>query len=136
MKNKYGFSEIVISDLINDAKKRNIISGNSEKEITTEDKINLIKKILFQEKCKKIILNTFPITCEELSLFESSLCEISKYIVLTENQTLSSIQDVNSMAVNFYKKNIVTTINPNDISKDYAVEECIDLTRDINASNR
>ena len=132
LKNKYGFSEIVISDLINDAKKRNIISGNSEKEITTEDKINLIKKILFQEKCKKIILNTFPITCEELSLFESSLCEISKYIVLTENQTLSSIQDVNSMAVNFYKKNIVTTINPNDISKDYAVEECIDLTRDIN----
>ena len=132
LKDKYGFSEIIITDLINNAKKRNIISDKSEEEITTEVKINLIRKILFQEKCKKIILNTFPITCEELSLFESSLCEISKYIVLTENQILSSIQDVNSMAVNFYKKNIVTTINPNDISKNYAVEECIDLTRDIN----
>ena len=132
LKNKYGFWEIVISDLINNAKKRNIINIQSENDITTEEKINLIRKILFQEKCKKIILNTFPLTCEELSLFESSLCEINKYIVLTENQILSSIQDVNSMAVNFYKKNIVVTINPSDISKDYAVEECIDLTRDIN----
>ena len=47
---------------------------------------------------------------------------------LTEKQILSSIQDVNSMAVNFYKKNIATTINPKDISNDY----CINLTRDIN----
>ena len=36
------------------------------------------------------------------------------------------------MAVEFYKKNIVTTINPKDISNDYRVEECINLTRDIN----
>ena len=36
------------------------------------------------------------------------------------------------MAVYFYKKNIVTTINPKDISKDYIVEECLDMTRDIN----
>ena len=132
LKDKYGFYEIVISDLIENAKKRNCIKDKSIKEITAEEKINLIKKILYQEHHKKIILNTFPLTCDELNIFESSLCEISKYIVLTENQILSSIQDVNSMAVNFYKKNIVTTINPKDISNDYAVEECIDLTRDIN----
>jgi hypothetical protein len=126
------FYEIIISDLLSNAKKRNMINDKSIEEITTEEKINLIKKILYQENHKKIILNTFPLTCEELKCFEDSLCEISKYIVLTENQILSSIQDVNSMAVNFYKRNIVTTINPKDISNDYSVEECIDLTRDIN----
>ena len=132
LKNKYNFYEIVISDLINNAKKRNILCDKTIEEISIEEKINLIKKILYQENHKKIILNTFPLTVEELNKFESSLCEISKYIVLTENQILSSIQDVNSMAVNFYKKNIVTTINPKDISNDYSVEECINLTRDIN----
>ena len=132
LKNKYNFYEIVISDLISNAKKRNILCDKPIEEISIEEKINLIKKILYQENHKKIILNTFPLTVEELNKFESSLCEISKYIVLTENQILSSIQDVNSMAVNFYKKNIVTTINPKDISNDYSVEECIDLTRDIN----
>ena len=132
LKNKYNFYEIVISDLISNAKKRNILCDKPIEEISIEEKINLIKKILYQENHKKIILNTFPLTVEELNKFESSLCEISKYIVLTENQILSSIQDVNSMAVNFYKKNIVTTINPKDISNDYSVEECINLTRDIN----
>ena len=132
LKNKYNFYEIVISDLISNAKKRNILCDKPIEEISIEEKINLIKKILYQENHKKIILNTFPLTVEELNKFESSLCEISKYIVLTENQILSSIQDVNSMAVNFYKKNIVTTINPKDISNDYSVGECINLTRDIN----
>ena len=132
LKNKYNFYEIIISDLISNAKKRNLLKDKPVEEISTEEKINLIKKILYQKGQKKIILNTFPLTCDELSLFEKSLCEISKYIVLTENQILSSIQDVNSMAVEFYKKNIVTTINPKDISNDYRVEECINLTRDIN----
>ena len=132
LKNKYNFYEIIISDLLSNAKKRNLLGNKSIEEITTEEKINLIKKILYQDGQKKIILNTFPLTCDELSKFESSLCEISKYIVLTENQILSSIQDVNSMAVDLYKRNIVTTINPKDISNDYCVEECINLTRDIN----
>ena len=132
LKNKYNFYEIVITDLISNAKKRNMIKDKPIEEITAEEKINLIKKVLYQENHKKIILNTFPLTCEELNIFETSLCEISRYIVLTENQILSSIQDVNSMAVSFYKKNIVTTINPKDISNDYSVEECINLTRDIN----
>ena len=132
LKNKYNFYEIVITDLISNAKKRNMIKDKPIEEISAEGKINLIKKVLYQENHKKIILNTFPLTCEELNIFETSLCEISRYIVLTENQILSSIQDVNSMAVSFYKKNIVTTINPKDISNDYSVEECINLTRDIN----
>ena len=132
LKEKYNFWEIVISDVIENAKKRNILPNKPIEEITCEEKINLIRKILFREECKKIILNTFPLTIDELNLFESSLCQISKYIVLTENQILSSIQDVNSMAVYFYKKNIVTTINPKDISKDYIVEQCLDMTRDIN----
>ena len=132
LKEKYNFWEIVISDLIENAKKRNMLPDKPIEEITCKEKINLIRKILFREECTKIILNTFPLTIDELNLFESSLCQISKYIVLTENQILSSIQDVNSMAVYFYKKNIVTTINPKDISKDYVVEECLDMTRDIN----
>ena len=132
LKDKYNFREIILNDLIDNCKKRNMIPDKAIEEITTEEKIDLIRKILFREECSKVILNTFPCTIEELNLFESSLCQISKYIVLTENQILSSIQDVNSMAVYFYKKNIVTTINPKDISKDYVVEECLDMTRDIN----
>jgi len=132
LKDKYKFMEIVISELIENAKKRNMLPDKPVEEITTEEKIKLIRKILFREESNKIILNTFPTNMEELNLFESSLCQISKYIVLTENLILSSIQDVNSMAVYFYKKNIVSTINPKDISKDYVVEECLDMTRDIN----
>lgn len=132
LKEKYKFMEIVITDLIENAKKRNLLPDKPVEEITTEEKIKLIRKILFREESNKIILNTFPTNMEELNLFESSLCQISKYIVLTENLILSSIQDVNSMAVYFYKKNIVSTINPKDISKDYVVEECLDMTRDIN----
>ena len=132
LKEKYQFWEIIISDLIENAKKRNMLPDKPLEEITAEAKINLIRKILFREDCTKIILNTFPLNIDDLNLFESSLCQICKYIVLTENLILSSIQDVNSMAVYFYKKNIVTTINPKDISKDYVVEECLDMTRDIN----
>ena len=132
LKEKYNFCEIIISDLIENCKKRNMLPNKPIEEITIEEKINLIRKILFREENTKVILNTFPLTMDELNLFESSLCQISKYIVLTENQILSSIQDVNSMAVYFYKKNIVTTINPKDLSKDYIVEECLDMTRDIN----
>ena len=132
LKEKYGFREIIISELIENAKKRNMLPDKPIEQVTTEEKISLIKKILFKEESKNILLNTFPLTIDELNLFQSSLCQISKYIVLTENLILSSIQDVNSMAVYFYKKNIVTTINPKDISKDYIVEECLDMTRDIN----
>ena len=132
LKEKYNFWEIVISEVIENAKKRNMLPDKPIEQISTEEKIDLIRKILFREECRKIILNTFPLTKEELNIFESSLCQISKYIVLTENQILSSIQDVNSMAVYFYKKNIVATINPKDIANDYVVEECLDMTRDIN----
>ena len=104
LKNKYNFYEIVISDLINNAKKRKLLCDKPIEEISIEEKINLIKKILYQENHKKIILNTFPLTVEELNKFESSLCEISKYIVLTENQILSSIQDVNSWLLISIKK--------------------------------
>ena len=132
LKNKYQFNEIIINEVIEKAIKRNLISDKKLEEVSVEEKIKLIRPILFRENCNKIILNTFPLTMEELNVFESSLCQISKYIVLTENLILSSIQDVNSMAVYFYKKNIVTTINPKDIQNDYKVEECIDMTRDIN----
>ena len=132
LKEKYKFWEIVITELIENSKKRNLIPDKPNEEISNEEKVKLIRKVLFREDCRKVILNTFPLTMDELNIFESSLCQISKYIVLTENLILSSIQDVNSMAVYFYKKNIVTTINPKDICKDYVVEECLDMTRDIN----
>ena len=129
LKNKYHFYEIMIDDIIDKSIKRKIIP---EKEVTKEEKINLIRKVLFREDYRRILLNTFPQTMEELNMFESSLCEINKYIVLTENKVLSSIQDIDSLAVYFYSKNIVTTINPKDISNDYCVEEIVDMTRDIN----
>ena len=64
LKDKYGFYEIIISELLSNAKKRNMINDKPIEEITSEEKINLIKKILYKEKHKKIILNTFPLTCE------------------------------------------------------------------------
>ena len=130
LKNNYGFSEILLPKVIENAKSRKIIEEDPEK-LTLEQKINLIQPLLFRENCEKVILDSFPSNIEELKLFESSLCSINKYIVLTNKNKLSTINDENSMAVYFYKNNSLITLNPKNLN-DYKLEESLDMTRDIN----
>ena len=47
LKEKYSFREIIISELIEDSKKRNILPDKPIDQITTLEKIDLIIKILF-----------------------------------------------------------------------------------------
>ncbi len=45
-----------------------MIPDKKGEEITIEEKINLIRNILFREDYTKIILNSFPLTIEELNV--------------------------------------------------------------------
>jgi adenylate kinase family enzyme len=128
LKNNYKFFEIEINKIIENAKIRKIIGENIE--LSLEDKINLIRPLLFREECCKIILNTFPCDINESNIFESNLCQISKYIVLTDKKYLTNIKDENSMCVYFYNNNLLTILNPNEIS-DFKIEECLDMIKDI-----
>ena len=128
---KYGYEELNMQKIIENAIKRNILSKNDKNIYTLEEKINLIRNLIFSEKYKKIILSTFPSTMEELSSFEKNLCYISKYLVLTESHNLSYINNEDSIAVYCYKNNILTSLNPKNFN-DYKIEECLDMTKDIN----
>ena len=128
LKNNYKFFEIDINKIIEDAKTRKIICDNSE--LSLEDKIRLIRPLIFREECSKIILNSFPSDINENNAFESQLCHISKYIVVTDKKYLSNIKDENSMCANFYNNNLLTVLNPQEIS-DFKIEECLDMIKDI-----
>ena len=130
LKEKYNFYEIQIDKIIENAILRKIINKNSEEELSLEEKIKLIRQLLFREGNNKIILNSFPKNMDECELFQKNLCQINKYIVLTEAQTLNNIVDDNSMSVYFYKNNLLTTLNPTNMT-DYKIEECLDMTRNI-----
>ena len=138
LKEKYKFSEILLSQVIENAIKRKIIDAPDYKEgeidkldISLAQKIDLIRPLLFREDCNHIILNTFPNDVVELTHFENELCYINKYIQLTDKKKLGTITDENSMAVYFYKNNLLMTLNPKT-SSDYKIEELLDMTRDIN----
>ena len=128
LKNNYKFYEIEINKIIENAKIRKIIDNDNK--LTLEDKIKLIRPLIFREECCKIILNSFPIDINESNEFESNLCQISKYIVVTDKKYLTNIKDENSMCVNFYNNNLLTILNPNEIS-DFKIEECLDMIKDI-----
>ena len=68
---------------------------------------------------------------EELNEFENQICSINKYIQLTDKKKLATITDANSMAVYFYKNNLLMTLNPKRATL-YKIEENIDVTKDIN----
>ena len=129
LKTKYNFSEILLSEVIENAIKRKII--DEKQEITLSQKIDLIRPLLFREDCNHMILNSFPTNIEELKEFENKICSINKYIQLTDKKKLASITDENSMAVYFYKNNLLKTLNPKTASF-YTIEENLDMTKDIN----
>ena len=128
---KYGYKEIAIGKIIEKAIMRKLIEKNENNEYSLDQKIKLFRPIFFSEKNKKIILNSFPTNMEELKAFEENLCYISKYIVLSQNHTLNKINNVDSMAVYCCKNNILTTLNPKNLI-DYKIEECLDMTKDVN----
>ena len=128
---KYGYKEIYLPNVIENAIKRNIIQKSERGDYSLDLKINLIRKLIYSEKNKKIILSSFPKNMEELTAFENHICYISKYIALTETHNLSNINNEDSIAVYCYKNNILTSLNPKSLN-DYKIEECLDMTKDIN----
>ena len=130
LKEKYNFYEIQIDKIIENATTRKLINKKND-ELDLNEKVNLIRQLIFRENCNKILLNSFPKNLTECEFFENNLCPISKYIVFTDKQTLNSIVDENSMGLYFYKNNLLTTLNPSN-SNEYKIEECLDMTRNIN----
>ena len=128
---KYSYKEILLPKIIENAIKRKIIEKSQDGEYSLELKIKLIRNLIFSEKNKKLILNSFPTTMEELTAFENGLCYISKYIALTESHNLSNINNEDSIAVYCYKNNLLTSLNPKYMNE-YKIEECLDMTKDIN----
>ena len=132
LKEKYNFIELIINDIVENANKRKIIYPEKKcEELSLDEKIKLIRPLLFKEGCEKIILNTFPLTMEELSAFENNLCKINKYINVSKDLILTSIKDQYSIPVQFYKENKFYVLNPEGLN-DYKIKECLDMTRDIN----
>ena len=128
---KYGYKEINLPKIIENAIKRNIIEKKDRTDYSLDLKINLIRKLIFCEKNKKLILSSFPTNMQELRAFENHICYISKYIALTETHNLSTINNEDSIAVYCYKNNILTSLNPKNLNE-YKIEECLDMTKDIN----
>ena len=133
LKENYNCFEINLPNIIENGKKRKILPEDADIDSLSIDcKIQLIKPLLFREKCERVILNTFPLTMEELCEFEKNLCKINKFIDVTESHLLTHIiKDQNSMYVYFYNSNKFTILNPSEMT-DYKIEETLDLTRDIN----
>ena len=136
LKTDYKFSEISLTEIISNAIKRKILENPSgappeNLNLTLEQKINLIRPLLYREDCKNIILNSFPSNIEELTEFENKLFSINKFVQLTTKKKLGTINDVDSMAVHFFNKNKLISLNPKN-SSDYKIEEILDMTRDIN----
>ena len=131
LSDKYGYKEIFLPKIIENAIKRKFIEKSEDNDYSLELKIKLIRSLVFSEKNKKLILSSFPTNMQELREFENNLCYISKYIILTENHTLSSINNEDSIAVYCYKNNLLTSLNPKYLNE-YKIEECLDMTKDIN----
>ena len=83
----YNCFEINLPDIIENGKKRKILPEDADiNSLPIDCKIQLIKPLLFREKCERVILNTFPLTMEELCEFEKNLYKINKYIEVTESK--------------------------------------------------
>ena len=96
---QYKFHLVEIDKIIENAKIRKLINENAE--LTLEEKINLIRPIIFREECDKIILNTFP-----------------------------TFKPENLMWVEYYNSNILTLLNPVELT-DFKLEETLDMIKDI-----
>ena len=125
---QYKFYLLDIDKIIQNAKIRKLINENAE--LPLEEKINLIRPIIFREECDKIILNNFPNDLNESQAFENKLCNINKYIIVTSQKNMLSFKPDNLMWVEFYNSNIVTLLNPNELT-DFKLEETLDMINDI-----
>ena len=125
---QYKFCFVDINKIIQNAKIRKLINENAE--LTLEEKINLIKPIIFREECNKMILNNFPNDLNESKAFENKLCSINKYIIVTSQKNLKSFKPENLMWVEYYNSNILTLLNPNELT-DFKLEETLDMINDI-----
>ena len=125
---QYKFYLLDIDKIIQNSKIRKLINENAE--LTLEEKINLIRPIIFREECDKIILNNFPNDLNESQAFENKLCNINKYIIVTSQKNMLSFKPDNLMWVEFYNSNIVTLLNPNELT-DFKLEETLDMINDI-----
>ena len=128
LKSKYNFYIIDIENIIQNAKVRKLIDENTP--LTLEEKIKLIKPILFREECNKIILNTFPSNLNESQAFEKNLCSINKYIIITSQNNLISFKPDNNMWCYYYTNNILSILNPDNLT-DFKLEETLDMIKDI-----
>ena len=128
LKTNYNFYEIEIDKIIKNAETRKLIEPNTE--LNLEQKINLIRPVLFREECDKIILNTFPCDLNESEAFESNLCFINKYIIFSAQKNLLSFKPDNSMWVKYYNSNILNLLNPEELT-DFKLEETLDMIKDI-----
>ena len=129
LKTNYNFYEIDINKIIENAKIRKLIDNNNN-ELNLDEKINLIRPILFRDDCNKIILNSFPNDLIESDTFESKLCSINKYIVFSTQKNLLSFKPDNSMWVKYYTSNILNLLNPEELT-DFKLEETLDMINDI-----
>ena len=125
---QYKFYFLDINKIIQNAKIRKLINENAE--LTLEEKINLIRPIIFREECDKIILNTFPNDLNESQTFENKLCSINKYIIVTSQKNLLSFKPETLMWVKYYNSNNLTLLNPNELT-DFKLEETLDMINDI-----
>ena len=125
---QYKFYLLDINKIIQNAKIRKLINENAE--LTLDEKINLIRPIIFREECDKIILNNFPNDLNESQAFENKLCSINKYIIVTSQKNMLSFKPDNLMWVEFYNSNIVTLLNPNELT-DFKLAETLDMINDI-----
>ena len=128
LKSQYNFFQVELDKIIQNAKIRKIINENAE--LTLDEKINLIRPLLFREECNRIILNNFPSSLEESNAFENKLCSITKYIIITSQKNLVSFKPENLMWCHYYSSNILTILNPNEIT-DFKLEETLDMIKDI-----
>ena len=128
LKSKYNFCLIEIDKIIQNAKTRKLIDSNAE--LTLEEKINLVRPLIFRENSNRIILNTFPSCSEESHEFESKLCSINKYIIVTSKNNLISFKPENLMWTEYYNSNTLTLLNPTELT-DFKLEETLDMIKDI-----
>ena len=126
----YQYEIIDINEVIEHGKKRNIKIALND-NLSIEDKIELIRPILYRENSTKFILENFPSTVEELEKFENSLCKINKLIYVSDDKVLENIKDESSIEVYFKKSGKLNLLSSTEIT-DFLIEECLDMTRDIN----
>lgn len=126
----YGFEQLDINIVIENARKRNLIP--KEGELTSEKKIELLRPLLYREDCSKFILENFPSTLEDVKLFEEQLCEINRLINISKDIVLDNIKDESAIEIYFKNANKFSVLPKVDDFTEFQIKECLNEIRDIN----